>query len=744
MAVVDPYAPCPCGSGQKFKWCCQKVEAYAARSEKLYEGGQVDAALKALDEGLRKVPDNAWLLTRKALILQEEGKPELAKTVLERAVAVQPAVLAAQALLVRAILEVDGPAAGAAQLQKALAASTPEHRGTLAETAQLVAVFLSQEEHIPAAIQHLHLAEELSGDERPMIGAALNMIQGNPAVSAWLKHPYELAPPPEGLDDASRERFDQALEAADQGLWARAAATFEALDKPESTAAILNAGLCRLWLADAAAAVAALRRYSSRIGETEEAVDLEALCQLSAPLEGDDVVERVHLIWPLKDRAAVLEALRGDTRVAFEGPGPIDPDDPDSPPVDHFVLLDRPQPAEGVVASRVEDLPVVLGRALVGQEIVALEALDDGRLDALKDRFTDLAGPGIPPAHPKTKVLDKVARVSALMQTEWLLPKAIGRPELDRLQRQNRLRVLRHVWPETPMPYLGGRTPRQAARDGHGRVALRAALCQMETSEAEWGDEAETARLRAELGLEPEPSIDPETVRIDRVHLSRLHRIPAEHLDDDRLIALYLRARMYVLSSALERSARALSQRPALLETGIIDRFGVFADLASLGLAHAGSADAFAWIQRGRRDEPAALRAANAPRWDLLEVRLRSRIEPPEVWVPLLAVALERYQQDPEASQVILSNLLDMGLVQLVPAPDRPEGMYLDTRRLSALISHYGPKVTTAAGGLGISATKGEIWTPGGPSSGSSSGLWTPGSTPAAGGDKPKLILPGR
>ena len=68
MALVDPYSPCPCGSGQKFKWCCQKVEAFAERAERLYEGGQIDAALGTLDEGLRKVPDNPWLLVRKALI----------------------------------------------------------------------------------------------------------------------------------------------------------------------------------------------------------------------------------------------------------------------------------------------------------------------------------------------------------------------------------------------------------------------------------------------------------------------------------------------------------------------------------------------------------------------------------------------------------------------------------------------------------------------------------------------------
>ena len=42
MALVDPYSPCPCGSGQKYKWCCQKVEAYAERAQRLVENGQYE------------------------------------------------------------------------------------------------------------------------------------------------------------------------------------------------------------------------------------------------------------------------------------------------------------------------------------------------------------------------------------------------------------------------------------------------------------------------------------------------------------------------------------------------------------------------------------------------------------------------------------------------------------------------------------------------------------------------------
>src|SRR3954454_8222882 len=111
MAEVDPYAPCPCGSGEKFKWCCQKVEAFATKAERLYEGGQIDAALKAIDEGLARAPDNPWLLVRKALIHEREERPKEARPLLENVLKAQPGHAGAQGLLVRVILETEGPSA---------------------------------------------------------------------------------------------------------------------------------------------------------------------------------------------------------------------------------------------------------------------------------------------------------------------------------------------------------------------------------------------------------------------------------------------------------------------------------------------------------------------------------------------------------------------------------------------------------------------------------------------------------
>src|SRR5262249_53441727 len=131
MAAVDPYSPCPCGSGQKFKWCCQKVEAQAERAQRLCESGQVESAIGALDEGLGKDPGNAWLLTRKALYQVRMNQVEPAKATLRRVLEKQPKHFGALILLTRLALETEGPEAGASQFQQVLAVVSPENRPML-------------------------------------------------------------------------------------------------------------------------------------------------------------------------------------------------------------------------------------------------------------------------------------------------------------------------------------------------------------------------------------------------------------------------------------------------------------------------------------------------------------------------------------------------------------------------------------------------------------------------------------
>jgi tetratricopeptide (TPR) repeat protein len=755
MAGVESYSPCPCGSGEKYKWCCQKVEAFAERAERLVDSGQLEAAIKPLDEGLKKFPASPWLLMRKGTTLLRLGKTDQAKTALQQILDKQPRHLGALVVLTRCVLENEGPVNGAGMFQQVLATADESVRPRLASLAQIVAILLGKAGLYPAALKHIELVTELErqrGQADSSTKLILRELETSPSIDARFKDRHQLLPAPEGLEPYDRSRFEESLGYARQSLWAWAAAGFDLLSANDpGGAADFNLALCRLWLGDQRGAVGPLRRHIARLGATTEAVELEILAQLIEPTHPNDRVDLVQLTWPLRNRAGLLQVLRNASDVIEEEPEPDDFDEdeePEEPEVVEFRLLDRPM-ADDRPAGRIEvqDLPREVGRVMVGPDFATLEAHDDGRLDALGDRFTVTAGATIAPAHPKTRVVGSAAKSKLAVRIDWSPPGWLTTEEVTRLAFEYRIKMLNEVWPETPLPCLRFRSPTRASKDGDAVVPLRAAISQIEVFPELENHGFDFKAFRARFGLEPEPAIDPATVDIDRVPLARLRDVPADQLDDTRLLALLQRTRRSALFDAFEPAALAFVARPALVETHQAESLAIHADLSALAAEKGDRARATQWIERGRAADSPANRGPNAVVWDLTELRLAARFDPPETWVPELAIVLERYAGDARANQMILMNLVEMGLVRAEPNPDAPGDILLDSRPLQAALAEFGPRVTTASGRLGVSATKPDLWTPGGPSSSTKGGaLWTPGSDAGrqGGGDAPKLIIPGR
>src|SRR4051794_6829952 len=223
MALVDPYAPCPCGSGKKFKWCCHKVESHAERAQRLVDNGQYDAAISVLSEGLAKAPDNPWLLLRKAMIFLMQQNYDEAKQAIASLLRKQPDHLGAAVLQTRLLLGTDGPVAAAAQLQRALNHINDDARPGLSRLAAIVAVGMSKSQLYPAAFKHFDLALAIGSEEAETIKSSLQSLQANPAISPWLKASYTLLEAPEGMAETQLDKFDDALDWADDGLWGAAA-----------------------------------------------------------------------------------------------------------------------------------------------------------------------------------------------------------------------------------------------------------------------------------------------------------------------------------------------------------------------------------------------------------------------------------------------------------------------------------------------------------------------------------------
>jgi len=743
MALVDPYSPCPCGSDKKFKWCCQKVEAYAERGHRLEANGQHDLALAAYDEGLAKVPRNPWLLLRKTVLLIELQKLEEAKKCAATVLQSQPDHPGAAVLLSRLVLATEGPIAAVAELQRALLHVRPDARNQLCKITAIVASELAKSGYFPPALKHFELAIALDGSVESALQSALASFKSTPAVAPWLKDSYALEDVPAGLEGPSREQFEQALGWARAGLWDSAAAAFELLstDRAAAHAADHNLGLCRLWLGDDEAAIAALRRWIGGEGPTTRAVDLEIVCQLIDESTDKDPIEQVQLTWPVRDRNALNQILERDAAIVAGEKRYLDPEDDESPEVASFHWLDRPRIEARTGLGR-QEIPLIQADILVGPDTVVLEANDDGRLNGLIDRFATLAGRSMPPAHPRTKVIGQLDRTEQAMSWHWYLPPDLTEREKRRLTREQIAHLITTAWPETPLRQLGGRSPVQAGRAGNCEVPLRAAVLILEFSGDKLGDEVDWPRLRSRLSISPEPTIDPETVDVDRMPLGRLALIPVPRLDDDRLVKFYLRAHEWGLVDLVLRAAHEIVARPHLSSSSKLDERIVFADLAMESLAQHDRTGALEWVRRGRAAQDLARRPDDAAFWDMMEIQTRAAFDALDEWVPELAMVLERYRENEQASIMVTTRLIEMGLLRLVSPPDRPGEVMLDSRLLQQVLSRYGPKVTTSSGYLGVSATRGEIWTP--QSSAKGSAIWTPGSDQGAAqsGEK-RLIVPG-
>jgi tetratricopeptide (TPR) repeat protein len=747
MALVDPYSPCPCGSGQKYKWCCQKVEAYAERAQRLVDNGQYESALAPLDEGLVKAPANPWLSTRKALVQLQLNQFDAAKLTLRELLQTHPDNLVGAILITRLVLETEGPTAGVAQFQQALSAHPGGERAQFASLASLVGGALGQTGFFAAALKHLELAGQLAAGELKQSTALTRSLKMNPAVSVWEKNPYRLWPPPDNATQAFRESFERAVGWANEGLWSSAASAFELLAAGSGAGAIAdrNRGLCCLWIADHEGAVAALRRYIARAGATVDATDLEALCQKIERPAPRDQVEFVHLSWPIRNREGLLGALRGNKSFAEGAPRPVNPNDSKSAEVTRFFLLDRPQIEARSGLTR-QEIPVILGEMLFADDTVILETYDDGRLDRLIDRFAAVAGSNIPPAHPRTKIIGKDQRHLMALSWRWQVPEGVPEHEAERLNSEQIAHIVREVWPETPHPALLWRTPVQAAKAGDWRTALRAAVLQFETADEAWIELVDWKQFRTKLNLELEPAIEADQVNIEELSLARLSLLPIETLDDDRVLAVYRRAREWGVRSVANRSAQVIDGRPSLLVKGEIETVNLYGELALEAAGRHDRALATRWLERGRDCEAPLKRSANVIAWEMIALQIQMMLDSPDVWVKSLAVILERYRGNQEATSAVFMRLINLGLVQVVPDANRPDQVALDTRTLEYYLDQYGPRVTTAAGELGVAARQDEIWTPDSGRGGGGSPIWTPGSaaTPAAGGGKSKIIVTGQ
>ena len=225
--TIDPYSPCPGGTGKKIKFCCSDLVHELDKLQRMIDGDQRVAGLDYVTKLDAKYPGRACLLSARATLEAMLGNREQSEATLATFREKHPENPIALAEL--AVLQATGekPTDAIGSLQRALELCGNELPQPLYDAFEAVAKSLAEAGHVVPALSLLWFQVNLSRGEDKQVLQLWASLDGDPGVPLLLKNQFELVPAPAGAP--WRYEFDIALQRAMQGQWQIAADKFSAL-----------------------------------------------------------------------------------------------------------------------------------------------------------------------------------------------------------------------------------------------------------------------------------------------------------------------------------------------------------------------------------------------------------------------------------------------------------------------------------------------------------------------------------
>jgi len=618
---LDPYAPCPCGSGKKLKFCCTHLTSEMEKISRMLDGDQRAACLQHIKVIQPKYPGEPSLMGLRAMLEIELEQFDAARETIRAFLMAHPkhpVGLAEQATLL-AVADRDVRAA-VDMLQEATGVADGEVSEQLYEAIGAVGAALLEQGETMSGLAHIVLQARIGGgdDQRPM--QLLMAIQADDTTPLLLKDELLLS----RCDPQAKwqKPFDEANRQTLQGQWKLAAASLEAIvdqygDPPE---AWRNLALVRAWQAKNELAVDALRHYAALDVPLDDAVEAEAISALLDAENSGDRIDVLRCTFPIRQLEALEVTLSGDLRVqAIDTRGVWSSRENEPPPRSAFRLLSRPALPEKVAVD-IDKIPETWAQLMLfGKQTdrpARLEMFlgrDDHMEEAVK-LLREIGGDALGEIEEE-EVVTEAPLAAHLLTRGWVLPATISASDHERLTGKLLRRVIAERWSHHPMKVLGGKSLTEAASDPKLRLRVLAQILLLEQSITAHRSPG-LNDLREGLGLPTTGPIDPAGTETNRLPLGRLDRVVVDRLTDDQLLALWRRAVIAGFSRAACRLAEQIVARENLRDS----RHGVEA-LSILARSEKESGRRLALIEQGRTIAEAQ-HESTAP-WDLRELMVR-------------------------------------------------------------------------------------------------------------------------
>jgi tetratricopeptide (TPR) repeat protein len=599
--TLDPYSSCPCGSGKKFKWCCQPLYAGINHAFDQEAQGQHETALRLMDKVVAEHGGNPEAWGQQAKLLYENGKVEEAEAALERAFALNPNY--PFGLLLRAHFRFqEGELSGALLLARRAAEHyAPDARDFLADVYYLIFECEMRLRRPVAARAALRLVTHYQPADEGLRDAFDNAFNKPGRLPAAARRDYVLLPPAATTAGDRRAAWDRAAE--DAGRLSDLARVFDKLtaDDPGDAAAWFNLGLARAWLGDNRAALDALDRYlglETDDGRATVAATLTEVLRCGQGLEDDCDYHEHSFAFSFQDPQPVLRMLED-----WKNAGRLLPPPQQQEGVFFTMVLEMTTAPVITVGAPAADLARLAGYLMISQladhqvNVVRVWSPIKDSLGRLREEVRQRAGLNLGEAR---EVREPINFHDVVLEA---LVFPTGTPTQATAER-----VLNHVatffeekWAHRPRRSLAGNTPTDAAGHATLRKKLRGVI-QFVQDCAEDGmvQGYDFDRLRRKLGLlGPAPAAPGAPLDVTALGAAELAALAVESLSEGQLEQAYQAAQKLDADELSAHFARALVARPPSAERP--DRYPWYSYLTQRALKEGNLDEALDHVNEGER-----------------------------------------------------------------------------------------------------------------------------------------------
>jgi tetratricopeptide (TPR) repeat protein len=594
--AIDVYAPCPCGSGKKFRWCCQPIQAQINKAFQQDEDGQHETAMRLMDELTREHATNPEAWGRKAQLLFENGRYDDAEKALDRALELNPNYPFGYYLR-GSFRRAEGELPGALLLfRQAAERYDPEAREALGQLYALIGDTELKLNNPVAARMALQLAVRFE----PRYQQSFEQVFGPDApLPAPAKRAYAYR---EALAGAAAERktaWEKAQRAASAGKLGEALRTFAELSAADEqdAAAWYNLGLSRAWAGENGPALDALDRHVGLEKDESKAIEAWELGEVLRT--GHGMEERADYVehaaaFPIRDPQRMVQVLEELSRagvvllsVLSEQEGVLS-----------GMFLEQ-QPTLAVVPSGVRDARLQAHLLVsLSQGFLRVWSLSPEDMHAATAELRQRAGPALGEPHERRSP----APFAAVFDRGVVVPVGLtDAAEVQGRMARSQEQYLEDRWPHQPLRSLSGVPPIDAAGHASLRVKLLAIVQYLQDCAPLTDLKYDFDRLRRKLGLletRTEAKAGPDLAVLGAAELAGLN---PEALDDQQLEEAYHAALRLDARDLAGRFGRTLLARPASPQHA--DRYPIVNQLVQQTLAEGDFSVALDLLNTGEKND---------------------------------------------------------------------------------------------------------------------------------------------